>query len=98
MFDGIEFVTVDDREQIVELMKRVHGLLTGDGVKRQRIRDLVEVDDLDFSVRIDDDIRQKIGEDIGIVFFIICMGDDIAVPVKERIVRIVELADLEAVL
>ena len=80
-FDGIEFVPIDDREQFTEFIERIFRLFLGDGTGTERIGDLVEINDFDTSVWKKDDIREQIREDVGIGFFAVSVGDDVAVPV-----------------
>ena len=59
------------------------------------VRQLIQINDTDKSVRVDDHVCQKISKNIGICGGIIGVGDNIAVPADQLIVMVVKLADLE---
>ena len=55
----------------------------------------VNIHDLYKSVGVDDDVRQKIGDDICIGFGVVIIIYDIAVPVQEPSVLVIKFADLD---
>ena len=58
--------------------------------------ELIEIDDLDKTVRIDNDICQQIRDDQGIGILMIFRGNDVAVMIEKAAVRGIEAADFVA--
>ena len=89
---------VDNGDQVVQLAQAGTHLSLGDQPLFQSLGQLVQIHDMHPSIGIEDNVSQQIRDDQGIIFRSGSIFHNIAVPVQQRTVMAVELADLEAFL
>ena len=91
-----ECTFINEGEQLVQPAQCHLHLLGCDEAIPERIRQLVQIHDPHEAVRVDDDICEQIGKDIGLCLRIVGVADDVTVPADQIPVMVIKLADLEA--
>ena len=89
---------VDNRKELVcPTQCQLHLFCTDEAVSGG-ISQLVQIHHPDETIRIDDDIYQQVSKSISVVFFLIRIRDDIAVPADQISVMVIKFTYLKTTL